>query len=417
MPNLIIPGAFGSVDLNDYNTVVAIGDSRVEQIHSDANKLNKAAWNHFTMGNALAGNRALLVKNLGVGGDRTDQALARLHEAATSGAGWLYIHCGVNDIAQNYPTANTSGVTAFTNIKTMVQTAAGWGMRSIVALEPGAANLSAAQIVQVMELNERLRWFAETSSSNVILFDLPAALYDHTSADTAAIHLNGMQDGVHEANLGGYLGGKAFAALLTSIMPPRGHGAHSSIDIPGTSNYALLNNPIMANTSGGVKQTGVTGTLAGLWSAVCTGGTTAVASVGTTSDGRKEQVLACTFGSAGEEVLFTQDVPNSLWNAGDILQAEAEVAVDAGAVNFAGAYLYVQCYPDSSPITTMDCFPDPGHGATSNEAYTLKLVTEKLVVPPLSVKNWTTVHVRAAAAGAGSATVRIRSLQLRKRYS
>src|SRR5438874_13044914 len=119
--NLVLPSAsIGSADFNDYNTVVALGDSRVAQTHADPSFLNKTAYNHFSMGNALAGNRALMVMNLGNSGDRTDQVLARLRTALTCGAYWMYIHCGVNDIAQNYPTAGTAGVTAFTNIVTMV---------------------------------------------------------------------------------------------------------------------------------------------------------------------------------------------------------------------------------------------------------------------------------------------------------
>lgn len=414
--NLIVPAATGSTKLNSYNTVVALGDSRVAQMHADPACLNRTAYNHFTMGNALAGNRAILVKNLGVSGDRTDQALGRLQEAITSGAAWMYIHVGVNDIAQNYPTAGTSGVTAFNNIVLMVEGAMSVGMRCIVALEPGANNFTVAQITQMIELNERLRWYAETSSNNIILFDIPAAIYDHTNVATGALAILGSIDGTHEGNLGGYLAGKAFAALLTSIMPPRPHGDHSSAMIPGTSLRTLMNNPIMANGSGGVLGTGITGTVAGFWSTARSGSSTAVASVGSTSDGRKEQVMACTFAAAGDEILFTQDVPNANWSSGDILQAEAEVAVDAGSSNLCGVYSYVQVYGDSNPVTAMDGY-GVGKGAGTTEGYTVKLITEKLVVPQYTTQNWLTVHVRATAAGAGSATFRVRNVQLRKRFS
>lgn len=419
MARLILPGGAA---LRNPNTVVALGDSRVAQIHSDAPAgfRNKSAYNHFSMGNALAGNRAILVQNLGVSGDRTDQTLARLGTALASGAQYLYIHVGVNDIAQAYPSATTSGVTAWLNIKTMIDSAVAIGMRPIVVLEPGANNFSTAQIGQLIILQQYEREYAETCPG-MILFDLPAALYTPSASSTTALALQGSVDGTHEGNLGGYLGGLAFSSLLQSIMPAVPHGTRSAVENPTTSLTNLMANPTFTTTSGGVAGGGITGTVAGSWTVSRTNTSTGTASVGVAGDGSglTEQVLACTFAAAGDEVNVHQDAALANWSQGDILQATAEVSVDAGSSNLAGVYLYLQANGSGngfSAITAMDGYC-VGLGATTTSAYKVNLKTEKLIVPNFATKTWATCHVKAVAAGAGSATVRVRRVQLRKRFT
>jgi lysophospholipase L1-like esterase len=418
MARLILPGT----KLLNPNTVVALGDSRVAQIHADAPSAfrNKTAYNHFSMGNALANNRAILVQNLGVSGDRTDQALARLPAALASGAQWLYIHVGVNDIAQAYPTATTSGVTAWLNIKTMIDSAVAIGMRPIVVLEPGANNFSTAQIGQLIILQQYEREYAETCPG-MILFDLPAALYNPAATSTTALAIQGSIDGTHEGNLGGYLGGAAFSSLLQSIMPTRPHGTRSQTENPTTSLTNLMANGMFTTTTGGVLGGGNSGTVAGSWTGSRTNTSTGAYSVGTASDGSglTEQVMACTFAAAGDEVNIHQDAAIGNWSPGDIVQASAEVSVDSGSSNLAGVYLYVQANGSgngTSAQTAMDGYC-VGLGAGPTTAYKTYLLTEKLVIPNFSTKTWLTCHVKAVAAGAGSATVRVRRVQLRKRFT
>jgi lysophospholipase L1-like esterase len=402
------------------NTVVALGDSRVAQIHADGTKLNKAGFNHFSVGNALAGNRAILLKNLGNSGERTDQVLARLKTAIDTGAYVLYIHCGVNDIAQNYPTASTSGATAFSNIRTMIDAAVYAGMLPLVCLDPGANSMATAQIAQLFILNQMLREYAETCP-RMVLVDIPSALWNPAATSTTALALVGTVDGTHEGNLGAYNAGKLFAAALQAIMPPRPHGVRSAVEVPGTSLINLLNNPMFTTVSGGTLSGGNTGTVAGSWTGNRTGGSSGVFSVGTAGDGSGlyEQVMACTFAAAGEEVRIQQDVNIANWSIGDILQASSEIAVDAGSSNLAGVYTYLQVNGSGNgfaAITSMDGYC-VGAGAGSTEGYKLNHLTEKLVVPNYTTKSWATMHVKAIAAGAGSATVRIRRAQIRKRFT
>jgi lysophospholipase L1-like esterase len=419
-------GLLGSTAATRFNlnTVVGLGDSRVAQIHADSTFQNKNAQNHFTIGNALAGNRAVLVKNLGVSGDRTDQILARLPAALATGAKWLYIHAGCNDIGQAYPSATTSGITAWTNIKTMIDAAVARGMHVIYTLEPGATNFTTAMIVQLAILNEKAREYAETCPG-LVLFDLPAAIWDGTNASTTAITLVTSLDGTHENLASAYLAGKAFATLLTAIMPPRPHGFRSSVEVPDISVVNLLRNPMMANQAGGVVGAGASGTICGFWSSQRSGNATGVYSVGTASDGSgvKEQIIQCTFTAAGEEVRLIQDVVPANWSPGDILQASAEVVVDAGSSNLAGVTLYMQSNGSGAPdgrtaVTAMDGYcSGPGWGAATTEGYKVNLQTEKLPVPLYTTKSWVTCHLKAVGAGAGSATIRIRRFGCRKRYA
>lgn len=397
------------------NTIVGLGDSRVQQIHADGAYRNKTAYNHFSMGNALAGQRAILVKNLGKSADRTDQVLARLGEAIASGAKYLYIHCGCNDIGNNYPTATTSGITAWTNIQKMIDAAIRNGMTPILVLEPGAQNFNATQLAQLATLQQKSRQYAEQVP--MILFDLPAAILDPAATNTGQLAFIGLTDGTHEGNLAGYNGGKAWAQLLTSIMPPRPFGARSPVEQPGISLISLLNNPTMT-AAGGAPGTGNSGTVAGSWNGQRSGTSSGAFSVNTLADGTKEQVIACTFAAAGEEVRIVQDVAIGNWSPGDILNASAEVIVDAGSVNLAGVTLYVQANgkigATDTPVTAMDGYCT-GTGATTKEGYALSLRTENLPVPAYTTKSWVTVHVKAVASGAGSATIRIRRAQAHKR--
>lgn len=420
MARLILPG---SAALRNPNTVVAIGDSRVDQIHADSTHLNKSGVNHFNIGNALAGNRAVLVSNLGKSGDRTDQAIVRLPQALASGAQWLYILCGTNDIAQNYPTASTSGITAWTNVKAMIDAAVNIGMKVILVLDPGANNFTTAQIIQLAIFNENAIEYAERCGG-LHLFDLRAALWNQQATSSTAITFLATLDGTHENLPAAYLAGKQFSTLLQAIMPPRPHGVHAAHqDSSVNPTMHLVTNPMFTSQSGGTLGGGMAGTVAGGWT-VSHGGTAVVtASVGAAGDGSgyNEQVMATTFSAALDEGRLQQDVAIGNWNPGDILQASCEVVVDSGSSNLAGVCLYLQANGSGngfSSVTSMDGYcMTSGWGAVTTEGYKMYLQTEKLVVPNYTTKSWVTTHLKVVGAGSGSATARVRRFNVRKRYA
>jgi hypothetical protein len=422
--------------LRAQNVMAAIGDSRVAQIHLDGLFRNISAANHFGWGNALAGERVVLSGNWGVSGDRTDQMLARLNPALTSGAGWLYIHAGVNDIGAafaNYTpaigpyagvlvTPANVGLIAFANIKYAADAALLQGIRPLIVLDPGSTALTAAQIGQLIELNERIREYVERTPG-AVLFDLPAALWLPTNSTTAiAFCANCMRDTTHQSSVGAYIAGKAFAALLQAIIPPMPRQVRNIIETPSANSLvSLMANPLFATTTGGTAGAGATGSVPASWTVQRGSGSgtqTVVVSTGAPADGSPgtELILTCTFSAAGDEIRLFQDITLANWSQGDILQGQANIAVDASA-NLAAAYAYLSAVGDSTTnVTTLGLVNLANNSATS-EAYTVAQFTEKMTVPNVTVKNFATFRVVIVGAAAGSTVVRIRQATVRKRFS
>jgi lysophospholipase L1-like esterase len=228
-----------------------LGDSRVAQIFTSQTvgtggqvPATVGGYNHFNWGNARSGHRLKIAYNGGLSGDRSDQMLARLLNCYTSvtGCGHLYIHVGVNDIAQSaggYTTANVIGpnqatvvsaanvaAVCFANIQYAAQQFLAHGGRIVtVVLEPGAENYTATQIGNAIDLNQRLREFAEVNQQ-VVLFDLWKEMHDPSlsSASTIRFKAGYAQEasgsGTHQSNLGGYKVGIPFNTFITANFPP-----------------------------------------------------------------------------------------------------------------------------------------------------------------------------------------------------
>jgi lysophospholipase L1-like esterase len=354
--------------------VAVLGDSRAAQVWQDAavgtTPLRKSATNHLPWALALSGQRVSLTGNFGKSGDRTDQIAARLDAAIASGAGRLSIIAGNNDIGQDYPSLTTSGITAFTNILSWVDYAwQNFKITSLVALEAGSHGWTGQKVVQVRELNQRLRDAAATRPY-MDLLDLPSVFWVGGIADTTiAFKPDILLDGTHEAVLGGYEGGKLLAAALTARLPPRKSAAVNNI----------LVNPLFATLTGGTAQAGATGTIPSGWIAVRNGGgsgtQTMAVSSGVPADGSagNEIILDCTFGAVGDVLSFKQDfaAASTLWAQGDSFQPGVELVVDSGAVNLCTAYLYLIAAYDSasaisSDLETTTSGLGPGEGYKAN---------------------------------------------------
>jgi len=158
------------------HVVTALGDSRVAAVYADLNQRIYSGYSPLNWANALSDQRMVIGTTFGVSGDRTDQALARLSAAIATGAGTLYIQCGLNDIAQQYPTAGTSGATAAANIMVMAEAARAVGMLVVIEIEVGSSAMNTAALVgQVVELNERLYEYAERTPGVHFEPDTPRA--------------------------------------------------------------------------------------------------------------------------------------------------------------------------------------------------------------------------------------------------
>jgi len=406
---------------------VALGDSRVYQIHTDANFRYVSAANPFGWGNALSGHRLTLIANLGVANDRTDQIMARLPQVLEANAGTLYLLGGINDISTGYPSTTTSGATAFDNLRTIVETVLSAGYRRVIwALDTGSTTLGSAAIGQLVELNNKIREYAEVTEG-VVLFDMwPAIALAGNNRTAIAYIADSMRDGTHFGNLAGFLGGKVLSSLLTSLYPPRALLVDNVIESPGsagdTNSFCnIITNPLFSTTTGGTAGTGVSGSVPGNgWDVSrLTGTPTCAVSTGDPSDGSpgKELILAITSNADGDVIHLNKTLNTTYWAIADVLTGRAEIVVDAGSVNLQGVFLDLTAVTDTSTTTSVRSLMP--YTATSPigtaETYKATLITEKLTVPG-SVKNSLAYSIRAAFGGAGSATVRIRRASVMKRF-
>lgn len=153
-------------------TLVVIGDSITEQGGMLTASPHRNTTSFWTWGLNLLGQRLDLLANLGVGGQRTDEILARIANAVALAPGWMHVLAGTNDVGQDVPTAtSTANLTA---IYDAVQSA---GIRLIVGTIPPRTTASAGQKERAAALNQ---WIREEASRRVgvILVDYEAALTD-----------------------------------------------------------------------------------------------------------------------------------------------------------------------------------------------------------------------------------------------
>jgi len=429
-----------------FNRIAVIGDSTAEQIHLDSARRNRSAYNHFFVGNALAGNPLSLTGNFGVSGERTDQTLARLTAALATGAGTLYISEGINNFAQAPYTHAISGQSiavaqagsqAFADTLTKIDAALALGLRVIVALCHGASNFGSAQIGQMFVYNNALRRAAELRP-NLWLLDTPSVLHDPAATSSALTFRTGyLRSGestlAHESVLGAYFVAKEFAKILLDVMRPIPRNKAVRANQRSADNRVqLLLNPLFNATAGTSGVLGAGGALASGVSAVPfewsfarnSGDTTTTFTVGVEANAKgygNDLVIAYNVSVAGGGVRVFQDLTGAnadYWLAGDVLQGFATTAVDAGATGLAAARPYVEINGTISgvnaTITSTGAMSDTSHGVfPATEGFTLEDATEPITVPTYSSKGYLSfkaLGITCAEAGVG--TVRLSMPQL-----
>jgi hypothetical protein len=373
-------------------------------------------------------------------------------------AGTGYIHVGVNDAAQAFTgfvsvagpmagqTINLTNVAlhAFGNIQFAFNQLIAAGFRQvIVVLEPGATNMNAQQVAQIIELNQRLREWAEVTHG-AILFDLPYYVWNPTSSGAAIAFKTGFRryvgavadsDPTHMSSAGAYAGGVGLAALFTQLFAAFPRELRNINEIAGTySNINQILNPMFQTGTGGTIGTGASAGGPGaagvplsyvagrssLAGANATGTQTVAVSTGAPADGSagKEAILSSTFGGAFDAVRLSQDWQLANWNIGDTVQAGCEVSID-DCTGLAGVFLYLQATGNggANGLTTMDLYPTDATQFTTGPLK-LSLLTEKMLVPAsLGTKSWITQHLVVVAAAASTPIVRVRRFMGKRRFS
>jgi lysophospholipase L1-like esterase len=438
-------GALG-IGYKHSSLVATLGDSRLARVYySLSNNFGFSGYTSFTWANARTGHRLKVIYNGGVSGDCSDQMLARVAPAIASGAGTLVVRIGVNDVNNSgvgYTTRNTVGpnqgvavttsnvaLICFQNIQWAVQQfLQNGGQKVILFLESGAEVFGTGQIAATIDLNQRIREFAEVTRG-VLLHDAWTLMHNPAASTASTLRFKtgyaaeATGSGTHESNLGAYMGGKVLANLITANYAELPFLPSDVNEITSITLNNLLLNPLFMTTSGGTGSgsNGVTGTIPGSWTVDRFGGggtQTVAVSTGAPADGSpgNECVLACTFAAAGDTIRLRQDPLPANWAIGDIVEGVACVVIDAGATSLAGIQMDLQLNDGTTTNSITDLKP-LDNNPIGFDGCTLYLKTPPFLVTAKGAGAFMTMRLYAIGSGAGTATIRWRSVQVRKRFS
>jgi len=409
------------------NQFAFIGDSRLAQVTvtnpPQSPRFNGYHW--FTLANNLIGNRMFLPSGniQALSGLRSDQYTASIYTTPVyaSNACNLIIYGAVNDIGQNYPTAGTSGSTAYANIKAVADVWTSMGRRVILPTETGATSQAgnSTQVGQTAVFNRLIRQYC-TENPNCVLFDVAGVFMDPTQ--TMAFRTNVSGDGVHPNLVGGVLaGGRAFAQLMAPLVPAYGGLVTTPGEVFANGGVQWFPNPTFQTTTGGNCVTTANLTVSGsqpLGITSCSAdvsGSTLTSSIAAGAYGN-DWVLAMSMPSGGRLHIQMDLTSIGTENPGDIFTANAEYDVAAGATNFQGCSFQFESNRNASTTFTISNYETTSNGFFDSTAKTFQIQS-----PPLTVqtgtRGWLTNYLDCYFSGAGSATINLRRVGIWRRQA
>lgn len=387
------------------NSIVVLGDSRPSQQFVDAStKLRKPAYNPLTIASQKLGQR-IRWYNLAVSGLRSDQYLAAsyFNAALATNAHWLMIWGIVNDVSQNGNAVDYW--TAYVKPAALAWIAQ--GRRVILITEPGSNSLSgsAANVGAVAKYNRQIRQFC-LEQPGAVLIDVAATVMDPTATMTFKTSASG--DGTH-INLvaGAFLAGQEIANVLGALIPPYSGLVTTPGEIFANGGVQFFPNPTFQTTSGGTGGTGVTGTVpSGITSIILPASWTCTISTGAGSYGN-DVTLAISAAASG--IAKIQMDLSSVESAGDVMYANCEVDVSAGASRLQSASLMLESNRASVSQTGEDGYCAVGNGQWPSTAQTVTLQTPDMTIAA-GARGWLTAYLNAYFDAAGSATIKLRRM-------
>jgi lysophospholipase L1-like esterase len=249
--------------------------------------------------NQLLKGRLQVTKNLGIGGNKTDQMLARINDVLDQSPSICVVLGGYNDIGAFTSSQTIANLTAIYDIlasKNILVVA-----MTMIPLASGGTKFSAVNVEYTLAVNRAIRNYCMTSK-NVVLADCFRLMVDKNATTNKGSSLPNMihADNVHQSNRGAYMMGKSIYNVINSLVPQTAWStstcsAESSGN--GVSNFNVIENAPSIATGGAVSApvTGVAAT--GITVERNAGSTGAsVASVVTDTDGTLFQRLAITAG-------------------------------------------------------------------------------------------------------------------------
>lgn len=408
-----------------------IGDSRAANLYVSVGvptTLSSYQW--FNWANDINGHNMLLIANYGISGYRSDQFLnSNLQAALADSAETLIFNSpAVNDIGQcTTPYTNLNGVAvscsnvasvAAGNVKAAAAQAVAAGKRVILVGETGnTAFTTTSQVGPVLEVNERLRDFAE-QTRGVYYFDPTIDLWNPTTSTTAIAFKTGVsQDGLHPNTLGSYYIGQHFASWIQSLVPYYEFRPCSITDNSTNTAYSYMTNPLFNTLTGGTKQG--TGTITGnvpsgfrISAGANASSAITVTSAADPAGCGNDVTLAMTVTAA--DTLNIAYVPPS-FSLGDIFQTSVDVSVASGSSNFTLA-LQPQVVVTGTTTASISDLLGTSYGSFPTTAYSLHMQTIPYLIPSTGTPNYINDVLYFTFSGAGSATVTLSRWDAKKRF-
>lgn len=408
------------------NYIATLGDSRTAVNLVTNAGVNLSAWNAsgvVSWFRRLTGQRFRVVYHGGVSGDRTDQINERVSAALATRPGMVVYWGGINDIGGAYPTAGTSGATAFSNIKAAGVRCISSGALFVVFTEYPVTGWSASQVSQMHELNARLSYWAQTTPG-VVLFDTYRLIVDGTNSTSPTQKSGYTWDGTHPSMRGAYVMGKALATALSGIVPALGPRRVGGLqDVFANNPYELLPNGNHLTTSGGGGSGtgGVTGTIPGSINITRSGSSAATAvSTSASPDGLSgnDCILTITGAASGDYIQYRPLPTLGNFILGETYQAIAEIDV-SGTANVDSVRLsWAYEHASTTSYFALDSNYATGErsGVPDSETWSETLMTEPMTIPATgvtltAVRMYLEIRFNGAA---GAAVVKVRNASLRR---
>jgi hypothetical protein len=436
--NLLVSQAGGLAPTDSW---VLVGDSRIAQYGFDSNNPTNSvnAANYFAWANALLGQPLQVTANLGVSGLRSDQFIAQTGAAGISAAS-QWVHVGppaVNDIGQalspTYTTVaspyfpggvavtvpNVAAVVA-AQIKAYCLACVAAGKKVLLSTEHGNTAFTSAQVAQVFQLNEYLRYISLTYP-NVYLWDGAKDYWNPTGSTTAIVFRSGYSgDGIHSIIPGGYAMGVSLSTFLgTSLYSPNDYLASNAADIQATNSQSLEDNGMFTTLTGGSVAGGLvltSGTIPASWQMAGAATSSVIVTSGANAQGYGNDLTLAITAGAADSITFSHNSFGSLITVNDKVSAAVQAQVTTGSSNFNVWQSILMSSPQGSPNTfSMYGARSASIGSGPTTAYTSTLYCPYVGFAANSVSVTTAKRfINFDFTAAGAATVTLRRAIVRK---
>ncbi len=279
------------------NTAAMIGDSIANLYSADTGFIsNINARGYIGWWLALSGQPFDIIGNYTVGGSRYVRGgnlpliSSQIDSAIASGAGWLLMEGGINDI-----TDGTITLAELQASQTTVYTKAlAAGMRiiwcTIMPLTNPTSTYGVREQSMIMQHNDWIRKQGRLANGGITIWDTYAGLVDPFNASGNAT-ASGQVDGIHPTNRGAYNMGKRGVLDLASVVPAYPRLLCSNVDSKtfSANSTNLIDNGLFVNGTTTATNFG------------SGGNATLNKSLVARADGfGNNQRMACTFANSGD---------------------------------------------------------------------------------------------------------------------